>query len=352
MSKRYNHYHIKVDFSISNKECAIGNVYAKYLNGKDNEDSFHFYLQSFTLIASRSKSYEDGTILSNNGNSINKQLLKGLLYYYSIATSFPKISKVSIIRKRAKSADFNYTLDCANIIQPIIPDNDNPYSFNKEVLKEIFNESERGDAYRIALSYWLKGIASSERYYKFDHFWRAFNRLYLYHANTEKDFDGMKHMRQCIIDNPRMFPLTLRMINSYTPIDLRKFRWRSLILNDYDTFKKTAAFKDFVLRYNDERIMNLFKDVLPYREEYLKNANLYNDVVSHINQAPIRKDCELITLLSIKYAYFVRNKIFHGEIPDSTFKIHDDYIDDEIDNLNGILSTLIFEIINGNLLRI
>jgi len=53
MSKRYNHYHIKVDFSISNKECAIGNVYAKYLNGKDNEDSFHFFSKSFTLIASR-----------------------------------------------------------------------------------------------------------------------------------------------------------------------------------------------------------------------------------------------------------------------------------------------------------
>ena len=60
MSKRYNHYHIKVDFSISNKECAIGNVYAKYLNGKDNEDSFHFFSKSFTLIASRSKSYEHG----------------------------------------------------------------------------------------------------------------------------------------------------------------------------------------------------------------------------------------------------------------------------------------------------
>lgn len=348
MSKRYN-YHIKVDFSISNKECAIGKVYSRYLNGKDNEDSFHFFSKSFKLIASRSKSYKDGTILSNNGNSINKQLLKGLLYYYSIATSFPKISKVSIIRKRAKSADFNYTIDCANIIQPIIPDNNNPFIFDKEVLKEIFNESERGDAYRIALSYWLKGIASSERYYKFDHFWRAFNRLYLYHdANAVNDTDARRHMRRCIIDNPRIFPLTLRMI---TPIDLRKFRWRSLILNDYDTFSKTAAFKDFVLRHNDERIMNLFKEILPYREEYLKNANLYDDVVSHINQAPTRKDGELITLLSIKYAYFVRNKMFHGEIPDSTFKIHDDHIDYEIDNLNNILSTLIYEIINNNFLR-
>ena len=351
MSKRYNHYHIKVEFSNSNKNCARGNIYAQYPNGKDNEDSFHFFSKSFTLIASRSKVYEDGTILTNNSNSINYQLLKGLLYYYSLATTFPKISKVAIIRKRAKTADFSYTLDCANIIQPIIPNRQNPFSFNKEVLKEIFNESERGNAYRIILSYWLKGIASSDRYYKFDHFWRAFNRLYLYHANTVKDLDGMTHLRQCIIDNSEMFPLTLKITNSYSPIDLRKFRWRSLILNDYGTFKKTAAFKDFVLRYNDNRIMNLFKDVLPYREEFLKNAGLYDDVVSHINQAPISKDGELITLLSIKYAYFVRNKMFHGETPDSTFKIHDDYIDYEIDNLNKILSTLIYEIINNNFLR-
>ncbi len=351
MSKRNNHYHIKVEFSVSNKECAIGELSAKYVSGKDNEDKFHFFSKSFTLIASRSKVYEDNTILSNNSNSINKQLLKGLLYYYSIATSFPKISKVSIIRKRAKSVDYNYILDCANIRQPIIPNN-NPFIFDKEVLKEVFKESERGNAYRIALSYWLKGIASSERYYKFDHFWRAFNRLYLYHANKEKDSEGMQYMRQYIIDNPELFPLTLSITNSYSLIDLRRFRWRSLILNDYSTFNKTKSFRDFVLRYNDERIMNLFKDILPYREEFLRNAGLYNDVVSHINQHSIKKNEELITLLSIKYAYFVRNKMFHGEIPDSTFKIHDDYVDNEIDNLNIILSTLIYEIINGNILRL
>lgn len=213
MSKRYNHYHIKVDFSISNKECAIGNVYAKYLNGKDNEDSFHFFSKSFTLIASRSKSYEDGIILSNNGNSINKQLLKGLLYYYSIATSFPKISKVSIIRKRAKSADFNYTLDCANIIQPIIPNNDNPFSFNKEVLKELFNESERGDAYRIALSYWLKGIASSERYYKFDHFWRAFNRLYRELSNASSTESCSSHLSPILLIDAQLVAVNSFKVN-------------------------------------------------------------------------------------------------------------------------------------------
>ncbi len=74
-------------------------------------------------------------------------------------------------------------------------------------------------------------------------------------------------------------------------------------------------------------------------------------MVSHINQDPIINDVELVTLLSIKYAYFVRNKMFHGEIPDSTFKIYNDNIDNEIDKLNEILSTLIYEILNSNILR-
>ena len=122
-------------------------------------------------------------------------------------------------------------------------------------------------------------------------------------------------------------------------------------MNDYSTNNKIIAFKDFVLRYSDERIMNLFRDVLVYRKEYLQNAGLYDEVNTHINQNPIKNDVELVTLLSIKYAYFVRNKMFHGEIPDSTFKIHTDFVDNEIDILNKILSTLIYEIINSNLLR-
>ena len=108
MSKRYNHYHVKIDFDKKRPECNIGNLYSEYMSGKTNKDSFHFLSNSFTLIASRSKMFVDGTILSNSTNSINSQLLKGLLYYYSLAKDFPNIKQISIIRKRAKSIDFNY----------------------------------------------------------------------------------------------------------------------------------------------------------------------------------------------------------------------------------------------------
>lgn len=43
MSKRYNHYHVKIDFDKKRPECNIGNLYSEYMSGKTNKDSFIFY---------------------------------------------------------------------------------------------------------------------------------------------------------------------------------------------------------------------------------------------------------------------------------------------------------------------
>lgn len=214
MSKQYT-YVINVSFSTKNSECAIGDVRSKYPNGNDSEDCFDFRNNSFKIIACRSKHYKLDSIFSNNSNSINSQMLKGLLYYYSLANSFPKIKNISITNESIKS-ECEYNIDKSKIIQPIIQHNESKkdFDFNKDVLKEVFNESDRGNTYRIAISYWLKGIASTERYYKFDHLWRAFNRLYLYQADTNKDVDGRIDMRRFIITNPSYFPKTISITNS------------------------------------------------------------------------------------------------------------------------------------------
>lgn len=348
MSKRDNHYHIKINFDKKRSECSVGDIYSEYMSGKNNQDSFHFLNDTFTLIASRCKIFDDGTILPNNTNSINSQLLKGLLYYYSLAKDFPCIKKVSIIRKRAKSSDFDYTECKTNIIQPITGTGIKHFSLQKDKLEIIFKESEKGNAIRIALSYWLKGIAATERYYKFDHLWRAYNRLFMYQGNANKEVDCMASMRSLIINNERLFTKTLTITNTYTHDELRSFRWRSLILNDYATLAKTTAFHDFILRYHDTRIMDLFKEMLPYRKDFLSQKGLLGNVQSHILSNTTQREIELIPLFTLKYAYFVRNKMFHGEMPDNTFKIHDNNVDIEIDRLNNILSSLIFELIDNN----
>lgn len=348
MVKRLNHYYIKIDFDKKRTECSVGNIYAKYMSGKENRDSFHFSPDSFTIIASRSKTFDDGTILSNNINSINSQILKGLLYYYSLAKDFPVINKVSIIRKHIKKEDYTYSECKTDIIQPIINQGKSKLPLQKDKLNIIFEETGKGNAIRIALSYWLKGIASTERYYKFDHLWRAYNRLFMYQGNGNKEVECMAKMRSFIIQNENIFPNTLLLTNAYTNKDLRSFRWRNLILNDYSTIKKTQAFCNFILRYHDVRIMNLLNDMLVYRKDFLDQENLLEKVKSHFSSNKERYDIEMIPLLTIKYSYFVRNKMFHGEIPDSTFKIHNNNEDMEIDKLNDILSSLIRELINNN----
>ena len=92
-----------------------------------------------------------------------------------------------------------------------------------------------------------------------------------------------------------------------------------------------------------------FRDIYKcHKKVRLNQENLFRNVQTHISSNTTLHDVELIPLLSIKYAYFVRNKMFHGEIPDSTFKIHKNNEDIEIDRLNDILSTLIFELLNNN----
>ncbi len=348
MSKQYC-YQIKVIFDKSRSECNLGSIYAQYSDKIVQKDEFVFYPKELMIKISRSKIYKDGNVLNSNLNTIYNQIIKALLYYYSLSNDFPEIKKIEIIRKRSKLNNYSYSECNSGIIQPIISDKTKAFQFNKDKIKILFEETEKGKAIRIALSYWLKGISSSERYYKFEHLWKAYNRLFMYHGNSPKEVDCMVSMRNHIITNEEFFNNTKSITNSYSIDILRSFRWRQLILNDYDKQSKTNAFKCFVLRYKDSRIMDLFSSILPYRSNYLVAESLLSDVQNHIT-ANLSSNCdaELVTLLSLKYAYFVRNKMFHGEIPDSTFKLHETNEDIEIDRINEILSSLVFELINKN----
>ncbi len=68
--------------------------------------------------------------------------------------------------------------------------------------------------------------------------WRAFNRTYLYESNQIKDLNGLIEIRKFILNNADSILDTILITNAISYDDLRKFRWRQLILNDFDTYKK------------------------------------------------------------------------------------------------------------------
>ena len=315
-----------------------------YKGSQSYTDSFEFDKNSCVIKALRSKKYDDGKICSTAKNTINTQIIKALLCYYAVATDYPTIKKISIIREQKKDGDYKYE-ETNSIIQPIECNANRTKKCDFKVIDCILEDTPRGQAIRIAMSYWLKGISSDDTYYKFEHLWRAFNSIYTYHGNHRKENDNLIEMRKFILNNQDIFQRSIKIVAQYDLTQLSAFRWSRMILNDYDSESKTTALSEFIKRYSDYRIMQMLKEKIKCREQYLKNAHLYDEVINHINLNTSIVDAELVTLLTIKYAYFVRNKLFHGEVLDGTFKIKENNRDSEIKTINGVLETVIWDII-------
>lgn len=352
MTNRIYHYHIKILFQGNGIPRSIGRETSKYSGSLNYEDTFIFGSKSCSMVLSRSKKYEDGSILSNANNTITTQIVKALLCYYAISNDFPNIRSISIVRKQHGHDDYAYT-ECNSLIQPITSTKIRNLVFQQQDISGLLEETPKGQSLRIAMSYWLKGIASNDEYYKFDHIWRAFNRLFMYQGNSTKEIDCMIDFRNFLIMNSTSFPQSIAITNGYSKDQLHSFRWSKMILNNHDIQSKTKALVDFVKRYHDGRIMALLDEKLSCRRTYLRVEGLDSDVNTYINNHLGDKcDIELVALMTLKYAYFVRNKVFHGETPDGTFKVKQDNIDKEMSSLNELLEILVYEIMkNHSLLR-
>ena len=352
---RIYHYHVNIRFRGNGPSFRIGRRYSEYLGSQGFRDTFVFFPKSCSMVLSRTRSYVDGEILSKANNSINTQIIKALLCYYAVSVDFPIVESISIVRKKSGQPDYIYT-ECENILQPIGYYTNRLLICSLNVLDILLEETPKGQTLRIAMSYWLKGIASDDVYYKFDHLWRAFNRLFMYQGNHPKEFECMRAIRNLIIGNAANFPRSIAITNNYTKSELHSYRWSRMILNDYDTRAKNQALVDFVFRYHDERIMELFKEKLVCRREFLHNdpRGLETVIDNYLNQnSGVRVDVELVTILTIKYAYFVRNKMFHGEVIDRTFRVRENNLDVEMRNLNELLEVLVMELMeNFHLLRV
>lgn len=351
-SNRIYHYRVSILFKGIGALVRIGSKKSGYSTIHPYQDTFVLYHKSCNLFLSRTKKYEDGTILSNANNSINTQIIKALLCYYAVTKDFPVIDKLTIVRMSSNSPDYAYK-EANTFIQPLQNIVVRSLICNSSVVDGLMENSQRGQTLRIVMSYWLKGISSDDVYYRFDHLWRAFNRLFTYQGNQTTELDNMVIMRQFILKNNSVFPKSIAITNGYPESKFMSYRWSRMILNDYDTQKKTVALVDFIERYHDGRIMRMLQQKLACRSVYLANVGLAGRVNSYIaSNLATTIDAEVVTLLAIKYSYFVRNKMFHGEVVDRTFKVRENNLDIEMQNLNELLETLVMEIMeNYHLLR-
>lgn len=350
MASRIYSYHVQVSFEKKRPECKIGDKYSGYRGSKSYKDRFCFFQDHFLIIADRGTIYKERSILSNAKNSLYEQVLKALVYYYGYANDLPKVKKYTITRKQKGKIDYCYSV-CDNFLQPVsetvVKDS---YLFSPAVLDIVFDDSEKANSVLIGLSYWLKSFDCQKMpFLRFDLLWRSFNCLYRYQANTDKDKDGLIEFRKFIIANSVLFTDSIAKSSSYTQNVWDSFRWSALILNDFNTVKKMKELKGFVERYSDGRIMHSLKNVIPVRESHLRTEGLWNDVESHlISNLSTKNDIDTLCILVVKYAYFVRCKNVHGEVPSNSFGLERTNLDNELDLLNDLMTTFVYEIIKNH----
>ena len=354
MSREYR-FKIEIQLNSPIKKKKILDCNVSYPYSQRYQDHFQITSDLIRIEAYRSQKLSLESIFFNYNSAINKQITKALTYYYCALGSPCKIKKITVIRLLNDTYQDQLIIEGKNIVQ-IIEKNSQLSELTKLdqiELSAILGEDDKSHSILIAATHLVKACSLSSPFEKFDRLWKSFNALYKQLTNTTTDRDCLIKLRQHMDTNPHLYPISLMALSTITADEIRKkIRWVAMLHNDFPTENKTVAFKEFVLRVEDERFISILKNSLTIREAFLKNKGFYNEVVAHINNktlVPVKKDVDVLAILSLKYMYFVRNKTFHAEKLDSSFNIVPNGKEEqELDWLAKVLKRLIIDMINFN----
>ncbi|BBH48277.1 hypothetical protein [Pseudomonas sp. KU43P] len=345
------HYDVQIKFSNIKKEENLFSGSIEYNGGGSYMDQLHITSSSISITCIRASKIDLDGAFNNYQSALYGQITKSIFFYICRKQSIPEIASIKVSASyRNKSVDEKSIGDAdfkshAQLTSKFLSD------FEPDPLKEILGESEKSTGLLKAVSHLTRSKTKADAYDRFDSLWKSFNALYRVISKKTSDHECQRETRSFIIGHTSASESSVKLVKSMTGAQLRnKVRWRQLILNDYDTPKKTEAFKDFILRYTDARLMHVFKETLPYRKDYLTKAGYIGTVTAHIDKhlkADIQDDQQLIVALCIKYGYFVRNKSAHGERLDRIIGLSNKEVA-EVKWLSNLLESLIIDLVNAN----
>lgn len=349
--ERKNKYEITITLD-KNSSSKIFKGHIDYLGSRSYQDFLFIKQNSILIIADRSSKVNLSNIFYNHNSSLYNQIIKALAYYYCINKRFVEILEITVSRSRSSKILESKTLGKSDINQIIDSGFKLSTNLDPNKLQAIFSETEKGKMLLNSVTYLLKANSSKDDYERFEKLWKSFNPLYRLIGKLPKEFDCLVATRTFIANNPNCFKYSLPQVVALDAKELRlSLRWRAMIINNYPREADTTNYKNSIIRYTDSRIMSVYLETIGNREQFLKNGGFYNQVKNHLDnhiQANTIADTEVLAVLILRYMYFVRNKSFHGEKIDSTFRLTINKEIKEFKWLNKRLEPFIIDLINSN----
>ncbi len=350
---RENKYTIKISFSRETRNTNLFKGEVPYVGSRAYFDNFSISNNFILIEAYRNTTISLESIFYNHTSSLYNQIIKSLLFYYSVRKKFVPIDNIEITRSRNDVNVDNKIIIGVDVNQVLNSEFSLSYKIDKPKILSIFEESPKGKSILIAISYFLIANNNLTEGEKFEKLWKSFNKLYKYIGDDTKEFECLRKLK-VFIDNNNDIPIySSKVVSKITAKNLRNsLRWRAMFLDIFEKESKTTSLKEFILRYSDKRIMEIvFETKYCYRKQFLKNKGYFDEVQAHVLNHISKKtknDVELVTLLTGKYMYFVRNKTFHGEKVDIAFRLAANKEEDELGFLNNVLESYIADLINSN----
>ena len=323
-------------------------------------DTVTFTCQTILIEATRSKKMSAQEILYNDQNSLYRQIIKCILFLYSKNACWIKLYQIDVLRSTTRTQDPPYSITIDKYNQPIKADFTLRYAIPNNILAFIWEENVEGESLRTILSHRLSALASEDRLFIFEQLWRTFERFAFYAnrgSRSNSEFEAIKNLKAYIWNNIPSFPEAINSARRVSGKKFRDFDWSGYIQNEFPTLSvsnKSRPYTDkfqnhLVLCNRDLRVIGMLKKILPLRITELMHFGVYTNVENHINTLLSQRethDEQLLTMLCCKYAYYFRNKMFHGEVLSHTFTFTDKTIENRrIDILNMLLQSLTTDLI-------
>lgn len=280
-------------------------------NNINYEDKINFDEKTIILSGSRTKHINNANILETVNSSYFACLTKALLFAYFDKASF-EIKSITIYIDNSKKKTYKI-----NEIHQV---------FKKDTLIKIntdklFSNKNISDTIMVSLMYLTLSFNYSDL--RFDYTWKCFNSLIRDIFNKKQDFDMLKELRYDLEKNPTFYPNILSWSRGIECHYLDQCFLNAMICNNYPK-GTTNGLANFCKDFQDTRVLTTLKEKIKCKKDDLISNNEYDNINEYFDteiSKKITKDTDIVRLIILKYAYYLRCKYFHAEKSPSMFLI-------------------------------
>lgn len=335
-------YEYKINVKISDNTFENEEKEICYYENKTNSysDSVLINNQDVIISGTRNSKINSDNILETQKNTQYKALIKALIYLYFKYGSF-NIENIEVISNNTeiKSVPLSSQLFAREL----------PSEYENISTNGLFKDVETSDIVMNSLMHIVLSI-QSENGNEFENLWKCFNILIRERNQQSREANEHKrlvYLKEDIIQNLDLYPKVLEYASRVTFDDIDRLWIAQMITNNINTNKNAEKrVRDLVDSFEDERILKVLINKIECKKQCFKDPieDYRNEIRLKIREHK-KNDVDIVRLLILKYAYFLRNKFFHAERWPAYFLITNDNLR-ELTKISEPLKYICIDLIN------